>query len=106
MREYEILADDVTFTHRGERHFSVAQGLAGGLPGAAARSIIRRADGREEVIPSKVLTVLNRGDRVIVETPGGGGYGEAHLRTRVADDIADGKISAAAARDLYGSASV
>ncbi len=106
VREYEILADDVTFTHRGERHFSVAQGLAGGLPGAAARSIIRRADGREEVIPSKVLTVLNRGDRVIVETPGGGGYGEAHLRTRVADDIADGKISAAAARDLYGSASV
>ena len=76
IREYEVLADDVSFTHRGERHFSAAPGLAGGLAGASAHSVIVRADGREEVIPSKALTVLNKGDRVIVETPGGGGYGD------------------------------
>ena len=101
VREYEILADGVTFTHRGERHFSAAQGLAGGQPGASAHSVIRRADGREEVIPSKALTVLNKGDRVIVQTPGGGGYGDPRRRTRVADDVADGKVSADSARELY-----
>jgi len=103
VREYEILADNVTFTHRGERHFSAAPGVNGGKPGASAHSIIRRADGTEEVIPSKALTVLNKGDRVIVETPGGGGYGAPEKRKTVAEDIANGKISADAARKQYGS---
>jgi N-methylhydantoinase B/oxoprolinase/acetone carboxylase alpha subunit len=102
VREYEILADGVSFTHRGERHFSAAPGLEGGLPGASARSVIRRADGSEEIIPSKALTVLNKGDRVIVETPGGGGYGDPRRRARIAEDVADGKVSAEAARAVYG----
>ena len=104
VREYEILADGVTFTHRGERHYSAAPGMAGGMPGASARSVIRRTDGSEQVIPSKALTVLNRGDRVIVETPGGGGYGDPRRRTAVAEDIANGKVSAEAARSAYGHA--
>ncbi|MCC7483460.1 MAG: hydantoinase B/oxoprolinase family protein [Burkholderiales bacterium] len=104
VREYEILADGVTFTHRGERHFSAAGGLAGGLPGASARSVIVRAGGGEEVIPSKALTVLNKGDRIVVETPGGGGYGEPSRRKRVGDDVADGKVSAESARRVYGAA--
>jgi N-methylhydantoinase B/oxoprolinase/acetone carboxylase alpha subunit len=102
IREYEVLADGVTFTHRGERHFSAAPGLGGGLPGASAYSVIRRASGREEVIPSKALTVLGKGDRVIVETPGGGGYGDPKLRQSVTADVANGKVSAAAARERYG----
>jgi N-methylhydantoinase B/oxoprolinase/acetone carboxylase alpha subunit len=102
VREYEVLADGVSFTHRGERHFSSAPGLAGAEPGARAHSLIRRADGREETIPSKALTVLDRGDRVIVETPGGGGYGDPKQRRDVAADVANGKVSAQAARVLYG----
>lgn len=102
VREYEILADGITFTHRGERHYSAAPGIRGGLAGASARSVIRRAGGAEEVIPSKVLTVLNQGDCVIVETPGGGGYGVPKNRKTVADDIANGKVSVEAARRLYG----
>ncbi len=104
VREYEILADGVTFTHRGERHYSAAPGMAGGMPGASARSVIRRTDGSEQVIPSKALTVLNRGDRVIVETPGGGGHGDPRRRGSVAEDIANGKVSAEAARTTYGHA--
>jgi N-methylhydantoinase B/oxoprolinase/acetone carboxylase alpha subunit len=102
VREYEVLADGVTFTHRGERHFSAAPGVEGGLPGASAYSVIRRADGREEVIPSKMLTVLDKGDRVRVQTPGGGGYGDPKLRRDVAADVANGKVSPAAAREHYG----
>jgi N-methylhydantoinase B len=102
IREYEVLEDGVTFTHRGERHFSQASGFAGGLPGSSAQSIIRRADGREEVIPSKALTVLDKGDHVIVETPGGGGYGDPGRRRALAADVANGKVSVDAARRLYG----
>jgi N-methylhydantoinase B/oxoprolinase/acetone carboxylase alpha subunit len=97
VREYEVLEGDVSFSHRGERHFSAAAGWAGGGEGARARSVIRRADGREEIIPSKVATMLHPGDHVVVETAGGGGYGDPARRERglVAADIADGKVSTA-----------
>lgn len=50
-------------------------GLRGGLPGAPARVTIVRASGRaEEVVPFSTVD-LGPGDEVIIETPGGGGYG-------------------------------
>ncbi|HVM78447.1 MAG TPA: hydantoinase B/oxoprolinase family protein [Stellaceae bacterium] len=103
VREYEILADEVSFSHRGERHFSAAPGLAGGGEGAKARSVIRRADGRLEEIPSKIVTTLRKGDRVVVETAGGGGYGDARKRpaARVEADVRDGKLSPEMAERLY-----
>lgn len=54
------------------------------------------------MIPSKALTVLNKGDRVIVETRGGGGYGAPENRKTVQEDIANGKVSVKAAREQYG----
>jgi len=103
VREYEILADEVSFSHRGERHFSAAPGLAGGGEGAKARSVIRRADGRLEEIPSKIVTTLRKGDRVVVETAGGGGYGDARKRpaARIEADVRDGKLSPEMAERLY-----
>jgi N-methylhydantoinase B/oxoprolinase/acetone carboxylase alpha subunit len=103
IREYEILDGDVSFSHRGERHFSGAPGLGGGLPGASAYSVIRRADGSEEVIPSKIVTRLHKGDRLVVETAGGGGYGAPSQRSaeRLRTDLHDGKVTEAAANALY-----
>ncbi|HTZ37923.1 MAG TPA: hydantoinase B/oxoprolinase family protein [Stellaceae bacterium] len=94
VREYEVLEGEVSFSHRGERHFSAAAGARGGTPGARARSTIRRAAGGEEVIASKTATVLRAGDRVVIETAGGGGYGDPALRdpARAAADAADGKV--------------
>jgi N-methylhydantoinase B/oxoprolinase/acetone carboxylase alpha subunit len=94
IREYEILVDNVTFTHRGERHYSAARGMFGGGDGARAESAIVRADGTEQIIPSKIVTRLMRGDRVIVKTAGGAGYGDPAKRdpARVAADAADGVI--------------
>ncbi len=104
VREYEILDGDVTFSHRGERHFTRAPGFAGGKPGASAVSTIHRADGRTETIPSKIETVLRAGDRLVVETAGGGGYGDPRARDReaVRRDIAAGKVTPGAARRDYG----
>jgi len=94
IREYEMLADGISFTHRGERHYSEARGMAGGGDGARARSVIFRADGTTEEIPSKIVTRLGKGDRVVVETAGGAGYGPAVERdpAAVRRDRADGKI--------------
>lgn len=97
LKEYEILDDvagTVSYSHRGERHFIAADGLEGGMPGALARSWITRVDGREEIIPSKTVTRLAPGDRVVISTAGGGGYGppEARAAEAVARDRADGKV--------------
>ena len=103
VREYEILHGEVRFTHRGERHFNPAHGRQGGKDGAVAYSVIRRADGSEEVIPSKMVTTLMKGDRVTVSTSGGGGYGDPAKRDRalVEQDVADGKVTAVGAA-AYG----
>ena len=104
VREFEFLEGELTLTHRGERHVHPARGFRGGRPGSRARSLLTRADGRRESIPSKILTRVQAGDRLLVESPGGGGYGDPRRRERrrVREDLANGKISAATAREVYG----
>jgi 5-oxoprolinase (ATP-hydrolysing) len=50
-------------------------GLAGGHPGALGRNAVLRADGAVEELPGVVALAMAAGDELIVETPGGGGYG-------------------------------
>jgi len=104
VREYEILHGDVRFTHRGERHFIAPSGRAGGADGAMARAVIYRAGGGEEVVPSKIVTTLHAGDRVVMETAGGGGYGDPAARdpAQLRADMEDGKVSAEGARAYRG----
>lgn len=52
-------------------------GLAGGEPGAVGRNVLLRADGGEVVLAATSRCELAAGDRIVIETPGGGGYGEA-----------------------------
>ncbi len=106
VREYEVLENEVSFTHRGERHYVGAPGLAGGHDGALAHSVIHRRDGVAEEIPSKLVTVLHPGDRLTVETAGAGGHGDPRERdpAAVAADVRNGKVSRDAARTLYGHA--
>ena len=68
-----------------------------------ARTVIYRAGGGEEVVPSKLVTTLQAGDRIVFETAGGGGYGDPVQRDaqQVRADLADGKISAAGVK-IYG----
>jgi 5-oxoprolinase (ATP-hydrolysing) len=50
-------------------------GLAGGSPGACGRNYLLRADGRREELAATAAIELAAGDRFVIETPGGGGYG-------------------------------
>jgi 5-oxoprolinase (ATP-hydrolysing) len=50
-------------------------GLHGGAPGACGRNYVVRADGRVEELPATAAVDVVPGDRFVIETPGGGGYG-------------------------------
>ncbi len=50
-------------------------GLAGGLPGACGRNAVERAGGALEELPGVARVEMTAGDVLVVETPGGGGYG-------------------------------
>ena len=50
--------------------------MQGGGPGAPFRiTHVRDDDGSEERLPGKLNRPVHRGDRVIIETSGGGGFG-------------------------------
>jgi 5-oxoprolinase (ATP-hydrolysing) len=51
-------------------------GLHGGEPGAPGKNYVLRADGRREELPWTASVELGAGDRFVIETPGGGGYGQ------------------------------
>ena len=51
-------------------------GMAGGLPGAAGRNRLVRADGTSQDLPGIAQLSVLPGDVLVVETPGGGGFGK------------------------------
>ena len=102
--EYELLDGETTVTYRGERHFCEAAGEADGLAGGRASAVIRRADGAEEIVPSKIVARMRPGDRLTITTAGGGGYGGPAGRdpALVQQDLRNGKVDLETARDIYG----
>ena len=68
-REFEVLAPlEASFLSERRRH--APGGVGGGGPGAAGRTLVNGAP-----LPAKVSTLLQAGDMVRIETPGGGGWG-------------------------------
>jgi N-methylhydantoinase B/oxoprolinase/acetone carboxylase alpha subunit len=73
VREYEMLVP-TSVTILSDRRRLPPYGLRGGRAGARGRNtLVRRR--REQVLPGKVQLELQPGDRLRIETPGGGGYG-------------------------------
>jgi N-methylhydantoinase B/oxoprolinase/acetone carboxylase alpha subunit len=75
VREYEALAA-MSVTILSDRRRRAPYGAQGGSPGARGRNVLIR-DGVEQVLPGKTEIRLRPGDRIRIETPGGGGYGKA-----------------------------
>jgi len=71
VREYEFLAP-ARLTLLTERRRRGPWGLAGGQPGAPGRNLLNG-----ETLPAKTALRVTAGDRLLIETPGGGGYGAA-----------------------------
>jgi len=102
---------------------SNAHGIDGGYPGAGSQVRVLRGTevwtklaagqvpledrdfgGTVEHLPSKASGVLSRGDVLVFFAPGGGGFGDPLDREpeRVANDVANGWVSAARAGESYG----
>jgi len=77
-----------------------AGGLEGGGPGAPGR--FRLASGKDA--QPKTVVTIEGDDRVQLDLPGGGGYGDPRTRDpeRVLADVVDGYVSIEAARERYG----
>jgi N-methylhydantoinase B len=73
VREVELLSD-AAVSILSDRRIIAPFGLAGGEPGATGTNYLVR-DGIESELPSTCSFEGRRGDRIRIETPGGGGYG-------------------------------
>ncbi len=77
-RVVEVVAAAATASLLTERRRRAPAGANGGGDAAPGRNAVRRAgDDHEQPLDGKVTVQLARGDRLVVETPGGGGYGRA-----------------------------
>jgi N-methylhydantoinase B len=76
VREIEVLAA-ARMSLLSDRRKRAPYGLEGGDDGAPGRAFIIRVDGSKEELASKGSWELRAGDRVRIETPGGGGFGKA-----------------------------
>jgi 5-oxoprolinase (ATP-hydrolysing) len=76
IREIEFLAPMGASLLANRRH-AAPFGLAGGGSGLTGRDTIIRRDGSREPIAPEADLKLDAGDRIRIETPGGGGYGDS-----------------------------
>jgi N-methylhydantoinase B len=103
--EIELLEEHADAFLFGERGRHPPPGVLGGEPGALNRFRFDTDDGEgaPPMVSKMVGLSLRRGQRVRLETPGGGGYGPPRQRDprQVADDVRLGYVSTQAAREHY-----
>ncbi|MGH3388821.1 MAG: hydantoinase B/oxoprolinase family protein [Actinomadura sp.] len=90
------LLEDARVDTRGDRLRRPPPGAAGGSPGRAGGYYRERADGGREPLDAKATRQpLAAGEALVVETSGGGGYGDPAERDPATrhTDLADGKIT-------------
>jgi N-methylhydantoinase B len=102
IREYELL-EDATIVRRFDKSKHPPKGLDGGADGQGAKFVIRPGTPEEYVSPSSGKWDLKKGDRFILQTAAGGGYGHAAQRDPLAvvHDIAEGYVTREAADKIY-----
>ncbi len=106
-REVRLLAPEAQLSVLAEKNLLPPYGVCGGMSGAPNRFFVIR--GSQEVepspLPGKVSGFpLRAEDSVVMESSGGGGYGDPLERdpVRVARDVAEGVISLTKAETVYG----
>jgi 5-oxoprolinase (ATP-hydrolysing) len=67
----------MTVTTLSSHRITRPAGLEGGEDGATGRNAVERADGRVEELEGNDQTEMAEGDVFVLETPGGGGFGES-----------------------------
>ncbi|CUA92372.1 hydantoinase B/oxoprolinase family protein [Pannonibacter indicus] len=104
--EIELLEQQADVFLFGERGKYAPPGVAGGGSALTNRFTYEQADGdHSPPMVSKMLGIhIERGQKLRLETPGGGGYGDPRLRDpqAVARDVRLGYVTPEAAEAAYG----
>ncbi|HEV7672386.1 MAG TPA: hydantoinase B/oxoprolinase family protein [Thermoanaerobaculia bacterium] len=74
IREIEFLAP-VSLSLLTQHRVEAPYGLFGGEPGERGRQTLIRTNGEREQLPPSAAREVGPGDRLLLETPGGGGFG-------------------------------
>lgn len=105
-REVRLLAGEAIYSVQSDRAVIPPFGVLGGMHADPVRVAVAE-DGRDQplAVPGKATgRMIRAGQTVIMQSAGGGGYGNPLARTpeRVAQDVAVGYVSADAAKEEYG----
>lgn len=102
--DYRVVDERIHFSGDYGRHKFRPWGIAGGSTGTASLAQIARADGSTEARQRAVSVPVNKGERIRLVTPTGGGYGDPRSRPRqkVLEDLKNGYITREQARRDYG----
>ena len=101
-REYELL-EAATVVRRFNKTRFPPQGLAGGRPGTRARFVVRVGSQREFETKASAKIEMAAGERFLLQSAGGGGYGDPRRRDAdaLARDVAEGYVTPKAAKRDY-----
>ena len=103
-REIEAIGHTATLGGRGDRMRIRPWGIDGGSKGRGSKYFKKLIDGSTVNLPSKFQGIqLKPGERIVIETAGGGGWGSPEKRDteRVLEDVKNGIISIEKARKVY-----
>jgi len=104
-RDYRILADEVRFSMRTDKHEIAPFGVDLGLTGGKGVCVVNPGSTGETLLPSRFGDHrLGKNDLVRVERPGGGGLGNPLSRPvdNVIEDVRQGYVSPEQAEIAYG----
>jgi len=103
VREFEMLSDGGV-SIEGDGHKHRPWGFDGGGDGHPATLFLQSGNEQRELPSKSPYRRVRKGDRFLCIGPCGGGYGAASLRApeAVRADVADGLLSRAAAREMFG----
>ncbi len=92
LRELKCLGDRTIITIGSDRRRFTPWGLEGGGNAEGAHCWVISANGDRRELPTKVRVELRHGDRLLTQTPGGGGWGDPQKRdpAMVAVDVDNG----------------
>ena len=72
-----LLLEDAVVSIQSERRRFPPQGISGGQDGMCGSNLLRRIDGTEVSLPGRYTATVQKGETIIIHTPGGGGWGPA-----------------------------
>jgi N-methylhydantoinase B/acetone carboxylase, alpha subunit len=103
IRKYKVLSREAYFTVSIGRSKFPTWGVENGEGGTPNYCVVER-DGKTERVRKVAAMRLNRGDSVTLRSGGGGGWGDPRTRDplKVLQDVLNGYISKAIAKEKYG----